>query len=458
MSSGRWRGFRARWGFLPAPDALLAELSALVAAAQVEERLPSVSAALFQGGDVLWADAFGLADIERGEEATPEHQYRVGSITKTFTAAAMLQLRDAGKLDLDDPLERHLPEAVHGAPTLRQMLSHVSGLQREVPGEVWESLEFPSSDALLEAFAASEQVLARGSHWHYSNLAYSLLGEVVAQRAGMPYERWVEERLLRPVGLERTTWEPVAPYARGYFVEPYEDVARPEVLPDLLATRAAGQLWSTTADLARWGSFLAAPDPDVLRPQTAEEMRSFHGLSDPVGWKLGYGLGLELFRDGDRILFGHSGGMPGFVTRFAHSVADDLGAAVLTASSTGRRAATLCLELVAKAAEVVPPRREPWRPGEAAPPDVAGILGSWWLEGQELVFRYAGGRLEARQAQAPAELEPSVLAPDGDDRFRVISGPERGELLRVVRDGGDDPVKLYLATYPLTRKAQIFGR
>ncbi|MDQ3875221.1 MAG: beta-lactamase family protein, partial [Actinomycetota bacterium] len=304
-----------------------------------------MSAALFRRGDVLWADAFGLADVERGEEATPEHQYRIGSITKTFTAAAVMQLRDAGELDLDDSLEQHLPKAEHGAPTLRQMLSHLSGLQREVPGDVWESLEFPErGDALLEAFAGSEQVLARGSHWHYSNLGYSMLGEVVAQRSGMPYERWVEERLLGPVGLERTTWYPVAPYAKGYFVEPYEDVARPEALPDLLGKRPSGQLWSTTTDLARWSSFLAAPDPEVLRPETAAEMRSFHGLSDPVAWTVGYGLGLELFRDGDRILFGHSGGMPGFVTWFAHSVADDLGAAVLTSSTTSQRARTLCLE------------------------------------------------------------------------------------------------------------------
>ncbi|MDQ3875211.1 MAG: penicillin-binding protein, partial [Actinomycetota bacterium] len=92
-----------------------------------------------------------------------------------------------------------------------------------------------------------------------------------------------------------------------------------------------------------------------------------------------------------------------------------------------------------------------------APPEVVGMLGSWWSEGRELVFRFVEGRLEARRAGAPEHVEPNVFAPDGDDRFRVVSGPERGELLRVVRDGGDQPVKLYLATYPLTRTAQVFG-
>src|SRR4051794_41873809 len=112
---------------------LASDLEALVRAAQAE-RLPSVSAAVVRKGEEVWAGAVGLADAEAGAAATTDTQYRVGSITKTFTAVAVLQLAAAGALDLDDPLERHVPEAAHGSPTLRRMLAHVSRLQREPAG------------------------------------------------------------------------------------------------------------------------------------------------------------------------------------------------------------------------------------------------------------------------------------------------------------------------------------
>ena len=100
-------------------------------------------------GEAIWSGAVGLADLEAGTEATPGTQYRVGSITKTFTAAAIMQLRDAGKLDLDDRLGEHLPGIAHGAPTLRRMLAHISGLQREA-GEMFVTGEAPTIEQVLD--------------------------------------------------------------------------------------------------------------------------------------------------------------------------------------------------------------------------------------------------------------------------------------------------------------------
>ena len=100
---------------------------------------------------MAWSDAIGLADVEQRVESTVETRHAIASITKTFTASAVMQLRDEGLLDLEDPLSRHLPEAAHGAPTIRRMLSHASGLQREPPGEVWETLDFPGETELLGA-------------------------------------------------------------------------------------------------------------------------------------------------------------------------------------------------------------------------------------------------------------------------------------------------------------------
>src|SRR5919201_1769600 len=209
-----------------------------------------------------------------------------------------MQLREAGALDLDDPLSRHLPEAAHGELPLRRLLAHVSGLQRETPGEIWESLEFPDRDELLPRLADAELVLGPGERWHYSNLAYILLGEVVARTAGVELAEYVERRLLEPAGLARTSWQPRDPVARPYFVEPYSDAVRPEPVVDQRGAGGAGGLWSTTEDLARWGCFLADPDPEILSPASVEAMRSVQVMAAP-DWTRGYGLGLELFRRGE---------------------------------------------------------------------------------------------------------------------------------------------------------------
>lgn len=269
----------AVWASLPASD-LAGELGRIIRLAQSEQRIPSVSAAVFSGGPVVWEDAVGLADVAADRTATPDTQYRIGSITKTFTAVAVLQLRDVGAIALEDPLERHLPDVAHGSATLRRLLSHLSGLQREPAGEIWESLEAPDRERFLAEVGHAEQVLPPAAAWHYSNLAFALLGEVVERVSGLPYRSYLDERVLGPVGLERTTWDPVEPAARGYYVRPYYGAVEQERDVDLRGTSAAGQLWSTTGDLARWGAFLSSPDPTVLDPATAEEMHELQAMMD----------------------------------------------------------------------------------------------------------------------------------------------------------------------------------
>ncbi len=200
----------------------------------------------------------------------------------------MLQLRDAGELSLDDPLTEFIPESAH-APTLGRMLAHVSGLQREPPGEIWETLEAPSRDELVERTADAEQLLAPGSWWHYSNLAFALLGEVVARTTDGTWEDALHERVLAPLGLDRTTPEAQEPAARGYFVEPYTDAVRRERDPDLSGSGALGKLWSTVLDLARWGAFLAEGHDDVLAAATLEEMSHVRAMVDHARWTTGWG-------------------------------------------------------------------------------------------------------------------------------------------------------------------------
>jgi CubicO group peptidase (beta-lactamase class C family) len=441
---------------LPAPESLTAELERIVRAAQAEKRLPSVSAAAVRDGEVVWADAVGLADTERGEEASPDHQYRIASITKTVTAVGIMQLRDEGKLDLEDTLDRHLPEASQ-TPTLRALLTHLSGIQREVPGNVWETLVMPTRDELLPRLAESERVLAPGAYWHYSNLAFALLGEVLVRVSGQPAERYLDEHVLGPLGMTRTTWTAESPAATGYLVEPYADVPRQEPMIAGNALAPAAELWSTPSDLCRWAAFIADPDPAVLAPETVEEMRSFQSMVDLTKWRLGYGLGFALYRLDDRVFAGHDGAHAGFLAHVDTLPETKTGAAVLTNSGAGVTISELGLTLSRAVADAYPPVPEEWRPGEAAPEELEGVLGRWWSEGHEVVFSFRRGKLESLFVDARLDLGRSVYEQESPDVYRVARGYERGEQLRIVRDESGEPVKLYFATYPVTREPRTFG-
>jgi CubicO group peptidase (beta-lactamase class C family) len=438
-----------------APEPLRQDLSAKLAAAQAEQRLPSVSAVVFRDGENVWQEALGRADAEAGREATPETQYRIGSITKTFTAVGIMQLRDAGELSLDDALTEHLPESAH-APTIGRMLAHASGLQREPPGEIWETLRAPSREELLAGTADAEQVLRPGSWWHYSNLAFALLGEVVARAHGGTWEEALQERILDPLGLLRTTPAAAEPAARGYFVEPYSDAVRIERELDLGGAGALGKLWSTTGDLARWGAFLAAGDARVLEPATLAEMAHVRTMVDHEHWALAWGTGLELYRSGDHLFVGHGGAMPGHLAGLVVNRETKIGAAVLTNTGAGAAPEKLALELAVATIAALPAAPQAWQPGEEPPAEIEPLLGRWWTEGHELVLSWRNGRLEALLVDGAPGRNVSYLDPDGDDRWRVAEGRERGELLRVVRGAGGEVEKLYLATYPLRREPSTF--
>ncbi|MGL6278876.1 MAG: serine hydrolase domain-containing protein [Gaiella sp.] len=441
---------------MSAPESVTERLDELLERAQRADRLPSVSAAVFRDGAPLWQRAIGLADVASGTAATPDHQYRIGSITKTFTAVAIMQLRDAGRLDLDAPLRAALPEFPHG-PTLRQALSHTTGLQREPPGEIWESLAPPDREQLVAGLEDAERVLAPGVAWHYSNLVFALLGEIVA-RLGGTYETVLAERVLVPLGLARTRLHATAPAATPYFVEPYSDAVRVE--PDLEVTEstgAAGWLWSTTGDLARWADFLCTGADEVLSRATLDEMARVQTMVDETGWTIGWGLGLELVRRGERVLVGHVGAMPGFLAAVFVDRARRIGAAVLTNSGAGTAPDALALDLAEAALDGLHASTDLWSPDAGAPDDVAALLGPWWTEGEQIVLRWRGERLRAELVGGPAGRSESVFAREGDDRWRVVEGRERGEVLRVVRDGDGAPTKLYFATYPMLRAPSTFG-
>jgi CubicO group peptidase (beta-lactamase class C family) len=431
---------------LSAPEPLVAELRRELIRFQRESPAPSATAALFRGDELLWAESVGLADVESGRVATPDSQYAIASITKTFVAWAILILRDEGLLSLDDPLGAHVPEARRDGVTIRRALAHLSGVQREPPGNVWESLDMPDRETLLASLDEAEQVLEPGRQWHYSNLVYALLGEVVTRLAGLPCEQFVEERILAPLGLRRTTWGPGENAATGYFVERFADVAVPEPVVDKKAVAPAGALWSTARDLARWGAFLIERD----------EMHALQVMADQERWLLGWGLGLMLHRRGERLLAGHDGGTVGHASFLTYSRKEKVGT-VLLANTENPSMSFDPVALTDKAAEALPLEEEPWQPREPVPEELDGVLGIWWGEGVDWWFEWRGGSLEARRPGRNTGVR-TLFERESEDVYRTVSGREQGELLRIVRDEKSRPVKLYWATYPFTRTAAPLGR
>jgi CubicO group peptidase (beta-lactamase class C family) len=384
-----------------------------------------------------------LAHVESGRQATPDTQYRIGSITKTFTTTAIMQLRDEGVLDLDDRLEQHLDGIENGSPTIRRLPARISGMQREV-GEVFVDGTTPTEDDLAVRLA-----LEPARAHHYSNLAFGLLGRVVAAKSGGSYTDYVDERILRPLGLERTTWYAQEPSAQGYLVDEYARTVSKEPATDLGGVAAMGQLWSTVEDLARWATFLARGADGVLSPETIEEMWFPQVMYYPEDWFLAWGLGLELYNRGGKILGGHGGAMPGHLAGVYVHRKTEIGAAALTNSGTRGELDLFCLELAAKAMELWPEPIEPWRPEEEPPDDVRALLGVWWSEGSRFVFTWERGALRAKLAgTAPGRAE-TTFERDGDG-FVAAQGRERGERLRV------DGERLVWAGYAFTRTQQPF--
>ena len=293
-------------------------LSTRLATEQRAQRLPSVAAGLVRRGALVWADARGTVDgREGGVPAGPDTQYRIGSITKTFVAVAVMRLRDAGRLDLDDRFEDHVPGTAFGRATIAQLLTHTSGLQSETDGPWWERTPGAGWHALVAPSPVHPD--AAGSRYHYTNVGYAALGELVARAHGDAWDVVVGRDLLAPLGMSRTTTRPTGAAAQGLAVHPFADLLLPEPEHDAGAMAPAGQLWSTTQDLARWAAFLAGDTDDLLAADTLAEMLVVQAVYDLPGqaWTAGHGLGFQVWNDAGRRYAGHGGSMPGLPRRSA---------------------------------------------------------------------------------------------------------------------------------------------
>lgn len=431
----------------PLPDPTVTRLQARLAAEQADRRLPSVVAGLVRDGELVWAG--GAGDVE-GRVPGSDVQYRIGSITKTLVAVAVLRLSDAGRVDLDAPATELVADAPTGRATVAQLLAHASGLRAETAGPWWERAPGGDWQDLLGRLEDDPTPHPPGRRFHYSNVGYAVLGELLARVHGRSWEQVVATEVLEPLGMSRTTTRPQAPYASGWAVHPFADVILPEPEHDAGAMAPAGQLWSTVADLARWAAFVGGDGAPLLDPATHALLARPMVVDDRPGqaWTAAHGLGFQVWNREGRRLLGHGGSMPGFLASLQVEV--ESGEAVVVATnSTAGLSPELPLDLLLTLQEEAPLPADPWRPAtETVPVELAGVW--FWGPTPLRLHVEADGSLDLAPV-APAAGRASRFRPLPDGTFLGSDGYFADELLRVSRDAAGQPRWLDLASFVLTR-------
>ncbi|GAB3789089.1 serine hydrolase domain-containing protein [Nocardioides ungokensis] len=419
-------------------------LLARLASAQSSGRLPTVVAGVLRDGEPVWTGSYG-------GEAVPGHdpydvQYRIGSITKTMTAVLALQLVRDGRLGLDEPAATWLGDVAYADRTIRSLLAHNSGMRSEPIGSWWERSAGLSWEELADGHDGAGDIFPALQQFHYSNLGFALLGEVLARVHDATWWECVQSRILDPLGMTRTSYLPKGAAAQGQSVHPYAGTLVDEPATDTGAMAPAGQVWATLADLATYNAFLLSGHPDVL--PLDDLLAASHPQSGDRDDALGYahGLGFQLQAGGSGMLVGHTGSMPGFLAGCFVDRTRRTGAVVLTNATTGLVPADLAVGLLDELERSEPTLAEPWRPTTSVPPELEDVLGVWHWGNTPFVFAMRGGRLVAARGD---EEKYTFAVVDG--RVVGVSGYHAGEELRVVRRSDGSVSHLDVATFVYTR-------
>ena len=443
---------------------LIPDIEHLAETTVAQYRLPGMALGIIRDQELAWFGGFGATDLNTGKKPTENTIARVASVTKTFTTTAVMQLRDEGRLTLEDPLAQYIPEFasaralcgdVEGV-TIRRLLTHRSGLVTESPTHGWNALHFPSREEMLGKLPETGIVIPQDSAFKYSNLAFGLLGEVVYRLTDTPYTEYVHANIIEPLGLTSTLFDLTDELRPHFFVgynpTPYQD--RPERAPyaHLNGISSAGQLHSTVSDLAKWISFQFRTDggegsgAQVLKGQTLVEIQQPQYVE--TDWSAGQCLGWRATRIGDHIYHNHGGGIHGFGTQVWFNVPSKTGAVVLInmwPPHGGLEIAQEVLEIVLNADEAAP--SIPAQPTlEPTPEALQRFVGYYRaepgidvnIEVRDGSLRLAGHGGSAYSLHAPAVLEQT----DREEEWLVRGGRAAGEIA-LFKFGDDNNVISY---------------
>jgi CubicO group peptidase (beta-lactamase class C family) len=457
----------------PEVEAGIRLLEAWVASRMAYRGLPGLSLGIVHDQELVWARGFGQADVDRQVPAAPDTIYRIASISKLFTSTAILQLRDAGRLRLDDPVADHLPGCRLGRPaegpavTIRHLLTHTAGLPREAAFPYWSDEVFPTAAEVMAGLARQEAVYPPETRWKYSNLGLTLAGELVAAVAGEPYAAYVQRRILGPLGMESTSVG-VADDRRGRLATGYgrrmpDGTRALRPFTDARGIDPAAGIAATVEDLARFAMLQFRDGPaggrQILAGRTLREMQRPHWVEPD--WKSGWGLGFKVIHRADRDLVGHGGWVAGYQTAFFFSPKEKVAVIALTNADDGAPYPDAPESVVDRAFQWVAPALA----RAAAPPPVpaephpeweryTGLYRRPWGDTQVLLL---AGRLAVI---APTAADPSeslaTLVPVAPHTFRLEGGDPggcHGELVVFELDADGRVVRMKVGenyTYPAT--------
>lgn len=404
-------------------------LAKLIDYHRASKRLPAVSIALVDDQTVVWAKGFGFSDPEQRIPATAETIYRVGSVSKLFTDLAVMQLVEAGKLNLDAPITKYLPEFrpinPSGKPiTLRQLMTHRSGLLREPPLGNYFDPHNLSLAQMVESLNTTELVYPPETKVKYSNAGVAVVGYVLEKTQGERFGTYVRRKVLEPLEMKRSFFEPDPKLM--------QDVAksimwtlhgREFAAPTFeLGMAPAGCMYSTVLDLAKFLKVLAKGGEGLLQQATLEEM--WRPQFAPQGTKTGIGLGFFIDSHRGQRRIGHNGAMYGFATELAYLPDLKLGVVVAIscdcANPVAHQIAGFALDsmLAVREGKKVPdfqptaPVSDEWR---------RRLIGTWVDEKSERGYTVqdVGGRLWLWPHRGGVRVELRQLAEDlvSDDRL-----------------------------------------
>ena len=413
-------------------------------AAQAYGGIPGASLSVVHDQELVWAKGYGYAHVEREEPATPSTLYSICSISKLFTAVGVLQLRDQGKLGLDDPVAKHLdwfnirddyPEA--GPVDIEGLLTHSSGLPREAGVPYWTGPDypFPTHEKIVETLPTQSMLYPPRTYFQYSNLALTLAGEIVAETSGRSFDDYMRANILDPLGMTSTFTDLEDRFRGNRLATGYTARGRDgkrHVIPDYQVrgiSPAAGFI-STVEDLGRFASWqfrVLEGDDALLDRNTLRDMHRVH-WSEPDGTTT-YGLGFSVWKsDGDTFV-GHGGSCPGYRSHLLLRPRDKVATAFMTNGQgvNSRRFAQTAFDIVAPALRRAAQKSSgtPADAGMVAPDGAGGATG-------ESLEPFTG------TYQRPLGGESAVLMWDGD--LHVLSLPTDNPLnsltrLRHIEDG-----------------------
>ncbi|MCW5518041.1 serine hydrolase domain-containing protein [Muriicola sp. Z0-33] len=293
------------------------------------DQLPGISVAVIEDQEILWTAAFGASNKEESVEMKPSTLCSICSISKLFTAVAIMKLYDEGKLRLDDKVADLLPTYnltqkfnESGPVTVRSLLTHSSGLPREADYPYWTGPDFPfpTKDQINEKLGGQETLYPASTYFQYSNLGLTLLGQIVEEVSGMPFEDYVQQNILQPLDLKDT--RPTMPkelygkqLAKGYSAINRKRERKQVELFDANGITPAAGFSSNVTDLANFASWQFRlrnqAATEILKPATLKYMQQVHWTNP--NWKTTWGLGFVVFKGSNgNTWVGHGGSCPGY--------------------------------------------------------------------------------------------------------------------------------------------------